>query len=304
MRSMERSAVRSFSKAGLSATTAAAMGTGVFPTIVASVLAAELITAFGISRAQVGLIVTCAGVVGGVLSPSLGRLTDRIGSVVAMRGVLVAGAVTMTGIALAPTYPVLVAVGMASGIANGWCNPATNLLIVDNLKPGQRGVVTGFKQSGVPITAFVAGLLLPAVAAVWDWRVAVMMMLVMPMGALLAMARRQRTPRAADGSTAPTGGRTPISVKWIAVYGAVSGLATNAAFVFIPLFVEEDQGWSPQAAGALIAVVGLIGFLARVAWPPISERRLGHGPTLRLIGGLSMLSSLILTIAAVQGLPA
>lgn len=304
MRSMERSAARSFSRAGLSATTAAAMGTGVFPTIVASVLAAELITAFGISRAQVGLIVTFTGAVGGVLSPLLGRFTDRIGSVAAMRGMLLAGAVTMTGIALAPTYPVLVVVALASGIANGWCNPATNLLIVDNLEPGQRGVVTGIKQSGVPITTFAAGLLLPALAVVWDWRVAVLMMLVMPIGGFLAMTRRESKPHDADGSTKPGGGPIPTSVKWIAFYGAVSGLATNAAFVFIPLFVEEDQGWSTQAAGALIAVVGLIGFVARVTWPSLSERSLGHGPTLRLIGGLSMLSSLILTVAAVQGLPA
>ncbi len=298
------STMRPFSKASLSAITAAAMGTGVFPIVVASVLAGEFITAFDISRAQVGLLVTSSGLVGGLLSPSLGRFTDRIGAVTATRGVLITGAVTMTGIALAPTYPILVLAALASGIANGWCNPATNLLIVDNMEPGRRGVVTGIKQSGVPISTFLAGLLLPSIVVLWNWRVAVLMVLIMPVGALMAMIRRESEPRDAAGVAGAVGGPVPVSVKWLAVYGAVSGLATNAAFVFIPLFAEEDQTWSPQAAGALLALVGLIGIAARVIWPQLSERRLGHGPALQLLGGLSMLSAMILAIAAIRGIPA
>ena len=169
--------MRPYSKRSLSAITAAAMGTGTFVIVVASVLAAELIDTFDISRAQVGLLVTSFGVVGGLLSPLLGRLTDRIGAVTSTRGVLTAGAVAMTGVALAPAYPLLIAAALATGIPNGWCNPATNLLIVDNLEPGQRGVVTGIKQSGVQITAFMAGLILPTVATLWNWRVAVLMLL-------------------------------------------------------------------------------------------------------------------------------
>lgn len=296
--------MRSYSKASLSAITSAAMGTGTFLIVVASVLAAELITAFDISRAQVGLLVTSFGVVGGLLSPLLGRFTDRIGAVTATRGVLTAGAVAMVGVALAPVYPVLVVAALATGVANGWCNPATNLLIVDNTEPGQRGVVTGIKQSGVQITAFMAGLVLPTVAVMWNWRVAVLMLLVMPIGALAAMARRESRPHDAVDSADAVGGSVPASVKWIAVYGAVSGFATGGAFVFIALFAKEDQAWSPQTAGVLLGVVGLVGVAARVIWPQVSERRLGHGPTLRLLGGLSMLSSMILAIAAIYGIPA
>ena len=141
--------MKPYTKPSLSAITAAAMGTGTFLIVVASVMAAELMAAFDISRAQVGLLVTAFGVVGGLLSPLLGRVTDRIGAVAATRGVLLAGALAMTAVALAPSYPVLVAAALGTGFANGWSNPATNLLIVDNVAPGQRGVVTGIKQSGV-----------------------------------------------------------------------------------------------------------------------------------------------------------
>jgi predicted MFS family arabinose efflux permease len=295
--------MRPFSKASLSAITAAVMGTGTFLIVVASVLAAELIAAFDISRAQVGLLVTSFGLVGGLLSPVVGRFTDRIGAVAATRGVLVAGAVAITGVAVAPAYPLLVLAALASGVPNAGINPATNLLIVDNMEPGQRGVVTGIKQSGVQITAFVAGLVLPTVAALSNWRVAVLLLLVLPLGALAAMTRRPSKPHDKADSAGPIGGSIPVSVKWIAVYGAVSGFATNSAFVFIALFAEEDQLWSPRSAGALLAVVGLVGVVARIGWPQLSERRLGHGPTLRLLGSLSMLSSTILAIAALRGIP-
>ena len=280
------------------------MGTGTFLIVVASVLAAELIAAFDISRAQVGLLVTAFGVVGGLLSPLLGKFTDRIGAVTATRSVLIAGAIAMIGFALAPTYSILVVAALGTGIANGWCNPATNLLIVDNVEPGQRGVVVGIKQSGVQISAFVAGLVLPTVAFLWGWRVAVLLLLVIPLGALVAMTRRASMPHVVADPTEADGGPIPASVKWIAVYGAVSGLATNSVFVFIALFAEEDQAWSPQAAGALLATVGFIGVMARVVWPQLSERRLGHGPTLRILSGMSALSTAILAVAAIRGVPA
>ena len=77
--------MRSFSKAGLGAVTAATMATATFPVIVSSVLAAELIDRFGIGRAQVGLLVTATALVGALASPFFGRLTDRIGAVTATR---------------------------------------------------------------------------------------------------------------------------------------------------------------------------------------------------------------------------
>ena len=87
-------------------------------------------------------------------------------------------------------------------------------------------------------------------------------------------------------------------MKWIAVYGTLSGLATAAVFGFLPLFAEEDQLWSPQAAGFLVAVVGLTGIVARVSWPAASEKRIGHGRTLRILAFLTTVTAILLTLAA------
>ena len=289
--------MRSFSRAGLGAVTAATMASATFPLIVASVFAAELIDQFGITRSQVGLLVTATSLVGALASPLFGRVTDRIGAVAATRNVLALGMVTLTAFALAPSYGFLVLAALATGLPNGWSNPATNSLIVSNVPAGSRGIVTGVKQSGVQFGTLLGGLLLPVFASLWDWRLAVLIFLVMPMAGLAGM-RGRSNPIEHDARTDWAHVAIPTAVKWIAVYGSLSGLATSALFWFLPLFAEENQRWSPQAAGSLVAVVGASGIAARILWPAASERRIGHGRTLRILAVMSTVTAVLLGLAA------
>ncbi|HEY4584362.1 MAG TPA: MFS transporter [Acidimicrobiia bacterium] len=289
--------MRPFSRASLAAVTAATMAVATFPQVMFGVLAADLIADFGVERWQVGALVTATALTGGVLSPTFGRVTDRVGAVHSTVGVLMAGTVSLTLVSLAPTYVMLFLVALLTAVPQGWANPATNALIVDNLESGARGVVTGIKQSGVQMGAFIGGLLLPTVATIWGWRAAIAAFLVVPFGALLAMWRR---PEGAHHATAQSGGsdRVPRVVRYIAVYGGLAGLATSATFTFLPLFAEEDQGWTASQAGLLIAGVGLIGVVARITWGSVSERLFGHGNSLRLIGLMTTVSALLLTLAS------
>ena len=289
--------MRSFSKAGLGAVTAVTMAAATFPIIVASVLAAELIDRFGIGRSQVGLLVTATALVGALTSPLFGRVTDRMGAVAATRNVLVLGMVTLAAFALAPSYGFLVLAAITTGLPNGWSNPATNLLIVDNVPAGSRGIVTGVKQSGVLFGTFLGGLLLPVFADLWDWRIAVLLFLGMPLAGLVGM-RGRTNPISHETRTERAHLSIPRAVKWITVYGTLSGLATSAIFGFLPLFAEENQLWSPQAAGSLVAVVGLAGIVARILWPAASEKRIGHGRTLRILAVMSTVTAVLLGLAA------
>lgn len=289
--------MRSFSRAGLGAVTAATMATATFPLIIASVLAAELIDRFGIARSQIGLLVTATSLVGALASPFFGRVTDRIGAVAATRNVLALGMITLTAFALAPSYGFLVLAALAAGLPNGWSNPATNSLIVANVPVGSRGIVTGVKQSGVQFGTFLGGLLLPVFVGLWDWRLAVLMFLLMPVAGLVGM-RGRANPTEHEVRAVSAHVAIPTAVKWIAVYGTLSGLAISALFWFLPLFAEENQRWSPQAAGSLVAVVGLSGIVARILWPAASERRIGHGRTLRILAVMSTVTAVLLGLAA------
>lgn len=294
--------MRSFSRMGLGAVAAVTMAVATFPIIVASVLAAQLIDEFSISRAEVGLLVTASGLVGALSSPFFGRLTDRLGAVRSSVGVLVAGGVALTAFALSPSYGALLSATLLAGLPNGWGNPATNALVVDNVPSGARGVVTGVKQSGVQIGTFLGGLLLPIFAGLWSWRVAVLMFLAMPLGALIAMIGRRDVER--HRVTAwRGGGPLPTVVRWITLYGFMSGVATSAIVGFLPLFANEAMGWSEQAAGRLIAIVGIAGIAARIYWPRLAERSMGHGWTLRLLSWMTMVTGLVLVAAELGWAP-
>lgn len=278
------------------------MATTTFPIIVASVLAAELLTEFDATRAQIGLLTTASGLVGALLSPALGRLTDQLGSVRATRLVLVIAMATLTALALSPAYGFLLGAALATGLPNGWGNPATNSLIVDNVPLGSRGIVTGIKQSGVQIGTFLGGLLLPVFTAWWNWRVAVLVFLVVPVGGIIGLTGIDSTHH--EKLNVEWGSaRLPTSVRWIAVYGFISGLATQALLAWIPLFAEEDQLWSGQAAGALIALVGLTGIASRITWSRASERVIGHGRTLRILAAMTTLAAALLSLVALDLLP-
>ena len=274
------------------------MATSTFPLIVASVLAASLIDEFDITRAQVGLLATASALVGAVFSPYLGRVADRVGAVKAVAATLLAGAVALTLFALSPNYALLFTAALITGLPNGMGNPSTNSLIVENLAVGSRGVVTGLKQSGVQFGTFLGGLLLPVLASVWNWRVAVAAFVAMPVAGLFGLVGRSSDRARRRFSAAGNGGELPSTVRRIAVYGFLSGVATSAITQFIPLFAEEDQFWSETAAGSVVAVVGLAGIFSRIFWSRFAERAGRHGATLRTLSLMTAVAGLLLALAA------
>ena len=56
------------------------MGVSTFALTIFAVLASQLITEFGLDRWQIGALVTASTLTGAVLSPAIGRLTDRFGA--------------------------------------------------------------------------------------------------------------------------------------------------------------------------------------------------------------------------------
>jgi MFS family permease len=248
-----------------------------------AVLAVDIVDDLSLSLAGLGLLGSANTLVGAVTAPVTGRITDRIGARTATVLVLaVAGGGTAVAAQSAGVAGLAVA-SLITGVAQGWGNPVTNSLIAERVPATAQGTVMGVKQSGVQFGLFLAGLTLPALAAVWGWRGALWVYagLFGVLGvAVLATLRPVETTvgttpgtdaeRAAPGDTGDTGpssasGRVPRSIWLLSLYGFLAGSAGGAIGRFLPLWAHDVLGLTEVTAGLVVALGGLMGIGSRIA---------------------------------------
>ncbi len=256
-----------------------------------------------ISRTALGSLTTVMYGVGAVLSPVAGPLVDRFGG---RRSLVVSFASGALGVGVAAAagrhYSGLVAGAAVFGISVAFGNPATNQLAAGTVRPGRHGIVTGVKQSGVQVGAFLAGLVLPGVAGAAGWRAALGSCALLG-AAGLALTRRyvprpsadeeradgggEAAGRAADGGPSKTlGRRLDRAVNRLAVYALLMGFGVGAVGAYLPLYAVEELGFSRARAGLAAALVGLVGIGARVGWGRRQDRT--TKPVIRSLGGLAV----------------
>jgi predicted MFS family arabinose efflux permease len=284
---------------GFGAVLALIMGISTFALTIFGVLASQLIAEFEIDRWQIGALVTASSAAGAILSPTIGRLTDRFG---ARRSAIVnlgLGTFALTAVAIAPTFLLLVLAALLTGVAQGMANPATNKLISLHVPPGRRGLITGIKQSGVQLGTVIGGLALPFFALVWGWRWAVAVFAALAaIGALSALAIVPGDPRAA--ATADSAHiRVPVEIIRLAVYGFLLGAGGSALFTYTALYSQEVLGYSEPTAGAVVALMGGVGVVSRVIWSHRAEKGNRYRGSLVWLAALSTAAALLMAAAQV-----
>ena len=283
---------------GLVLTTTMAVAT-VGPAVF-SVLATTLRSEFGVSRWQVGALVTAVMGVGAALSPVAGSLTDRIPPRHSTAITLVAAGVSFGGMAVVPTYAWMVVAALVTGLAQALSNPATNLLIMSQAEVGRRGMLTGIKQGGVQAGNFLAGILLPmGTASFLGWRGSIALIPVVCLAglAVVGLMGRGRPPTVVDTSNAQWRRRIEPVIKRLAIFGALMGLASGSLLTHLPSFAAEAFGWSTAVGGLLVAVFSGIAFLARLSAGPISERYFSHHRTMVTMALLTAVAGVALAVA-------
>ncbi|HEX9855985.1 MAG TPA: MFS transporter [Acidimicrobiia bacterium] len=259
-------------RAGFVSMLVTAMGVATFVAGILSILSAEIIDEFDITRQQFGLLITALLVTGAGLSFASGKITDAIGGKAGFFLLFALAAAAYAVYGFAPAYWVMALGGLVGAMSNSLANPTTNKLISLHIPAGRRSVITGIKQSGVQGAVFFGGILLPDVARRLGWRgamftVAVFSILFLPLVAA-AIPRDTATTSADRQGAAPV----PGFVRWLALYGFLLGFAGSVTFL-IPLFAQESLGMSADAGGTAAAVAGLAAFVGRIAWARIAERR-------------------------------
>ena len=264
-----------------------AMASAIFVSSSLGILATFLIDDLGVNRTQIGSLIAVVIVLAAVASPPAGRVTDAVGGKAAIQAVFAGSVIGFLGLAVSPGFWVMLVPVILSALGQATGNPSTNKLIALHIPPGRRGLVTGFKQSGVPAGIFFGGLFLPSAALAFGWRWALVLAAAVPLMSMPIagwLIPNRRPDRAAEVPRAS--GRLSPSIRALTVYGALLGFG-GAYTYLVPLFTEESIGLSERAGGLAVAVIGLTAVLGRIWWARRSDR---SGDYFRLLGLIAILS--------------
>ncbi len=186
------------------------------------------------------------------------------------------------------------------GIAYGPINPANAPVLLAITNSGNRAFMFSIKQSGVTVGGAAAALIVPVVAAWWNWKAGIISVALLGIVTLtiLQPLRQQfdsdRTNVNLSWSIAAVIGpvrqimRIPLLRGFAAVGFTYAGVQISVSSFFVVFLVE--QGFTLVEAGVCFLFVNVGGIIGRIAWGGLSDKWLTPKYTLTLIGVVSAIS--------------
>ena len=263
------------------------------------VLAPVLRDEYGLSLAQVGVVLAAGGIGLVVALVPCGVAVDRFVERWAVAGGLAAAAATIAAAAFAESALALVALLALAGAAGAAVQSGSGIAVMRWFAADERGLAFGVRQTAVPLGGVLAALALPAIGSAHH---GLLFLAALLLGGALAAALTLRE--------RPVGGTTP-SVRAPAAQLrdgrlvrllAASGLyvvAQLALMGFLVLFLVDARGFSNGEAGAALAAMQAAAVVLRIAagrWSDVLGSRIV--PLRRL--GLSTVVSLALATVLVD----
>jgi MFS transporter, ACS family, hexuronate transporter len=268
-----------------------------------SPLAPFLVDDLGLTRNQVGLIVT-ASTLGAILVLILaGSLSDRFGvRALFLVGLLLAGA-PLALAALAPGFAWLLVAMALFGLGNGFALPPTTRAIVEWFPTRRRGLAMGIKQTGVALAGVIAGFVVPPLGLAFGWRGALLALglVTIASGLVAWLVYRDRAvePSSGRGKRPPIG--TVLRNRNLLLLSGVTWLYAGVQLSilgFLVLFLRERVGMPVAEAGALLALAEGGGVAGRIGWGVVSDTLFGgrRKVVMGIIGALAAASSFALAL--------
>ncbi|MBE9636633.1 MFS transporter [Salipiger mangrovisoli] len=214
---------------------------------------------------------------------------------------------------LATGQPVLmVLVSLLFGVGYGLNNPASSVILHRHTPPARQSLAFSIKQSGMPLGAVVAHVLLPALAVALGlgWQSALVLAAVPPAGLLLRSLLVGRPEPIRRGAALEGIWRRMLREqrailsnprsRTLAILGCLYSALQLIATAFI-VVMPVDQGWTLVAAGRVAAASQMLGAAGRIGLG-VAADHLGGFRTLALIGGLA--GSILLSLFWLGSFPA
>jgi predicted MFS family arabinose efflux permease len=203
--------------------------------------------------------------------------------------------------------PVIVLGSLVIGAGYGLTNPAAAHLLARATTERNRNLVFSIKQTGVPLGAMLAGLVIPGLTVTIGWQAALGLAALGCVALLLAL---QPLRGAHDGDRDPSRRlaarpfaalelvwRTRALRRLVVACLTFSAVQLMIMGYTVTLLVEEFA-FGLVAAGAVLALVQAAGVVGRLVWGTVADRWLGGPMTLSLTAVTSAAACLTLGFAA------
>ena len=265
------------------------------------VLAPEIAASLAIDTAAVGLYQSTAFVGASFLTLLSGSLVLRhVGVRVNQASVLLCAA--GVGLAVAGSVPIVAVGAVLAGMGYGLATPAASHVLARITPPSRRGLVFSVKQSAVPLGGLVAGVLFPPVAERfgWVWAIALACamiasaaLIIQPLRARLDEDREpaHRVRIDAPGQSIRLIFTTP-RLHPIALVAFSYGAMQLCLFGFFVTYLVERVGLDLVTAGLMFSVMQGAGFVARIGWGWVSDRRVSARSLLAALGAGTVASTM------------
>ncbi len=276
-----------------------------------SPLAPFLVDDLGLTRGQLGLVVTATYLGASFVLVLAGNLSDRFGVRAIFLLAMVGAGIPLALAAGAPSYAWLLVPMAVYGVGNGFALPPTNRAIVDWFPSRHRGLAMGVKQTGVALAGVLCGLVVPGLAFTLGWRgaVAILGLVTVVAGVLAWAAYRDHAGEMAASRVERPGLAVVVRNRDLLLLCGVTWLYAGVQLSligFLVLFLHERMGLDLAVAGGLLALTQAGGVIGRIGWGVVSDRFFGgrRKIVMALIGVLAACTSLALgSLAPTTPLP-
>lgn len=232
--------------------------------------------AFGLSLAQVGLLMAAVSVGVMITLVPWGILTDRVGErpVMALGLTLSAGALVLA--AFAPSAPWLAGALVLAGMTGASATGASGRAVMGWFGRGERGLALGIRQMALPIGGALASLTVPHLIAGGGLRAAFLSLAGLALTAALAAVLLMRDAPAPATTLAPRAPAPPPTRDprlWrLGAAGALLVSAQAAMLGFLVLFLHDGRGLPVAVAAGGLALVQASGAVSRLVAGRRSDR--------------------------------
>ncbi len=266
---------------------------------------------FGFGPESIGFQISVIYAAAATLSSVAGLYVRRHGAGIVSVWALVLSGLGLLGIG-SGSFWIAILGSLSIGAAYGLTNPAASHMLFRFAPKNRQNIVFALKQTGVPLGGILAAMMLPRVAEVYGWQVAIgasaalMALVAVPLLAIRRSLDDDRNPAARHGAGGVLSGIRVVlgtpRLRALAFMGFAYASSQFCLFTFLITMLVHDLGWGLVAAGGAATVMQIGGVIGRIAWSVLADM-IGRGVLILVAIGIGSAAFSLALAAATTDWP-